>query len=241
MNAETKLGEEDTAEGLNHSEAERLLDELSARTQLADRIDQISERFLGRPYVEAPLGGGAGLPEVFTVSLNAFDCVTYIETVIACALSRTLNEVVDTIRELRYESGEIAWSHRNHYMIDWARRNESRGFIQNITTGEGTIEKTCKVDTIPGLPAKTISFRYFAKHSLAKVEAIARTGDLIFFVSEKDTLDVFHTGLLIKRGDSMLLRHATRTAGAVIEQPLIEFVTDNEPAGFILLRPVCQP
>ena len=240
MNADAKLEEMATPEGLDLTEVERGLAVVRANMELRNRIEQISERFLGRPYVEGPLGGGEGLPEVFRISLDAFDCVTFIETVLALALSSTVNEFIETIRQVRYENGEIDWAHRNHYMIDWARRNEARGFIANIAAGADTVEKTCQLDEIPGLPTKRVTFHYFPKRSLPRIEAIAQTGDLILFVSAKDTLDVFHTGLLVERSGRMLLRHATRAAGAVIEQPLIEFVNINELAGFILLRPLCR-
>jgi len=74
------------------------------------------------------------------------------------------------------------------------------------------------------------------------MDAVERveTGDLIFFVSTRTTLDVFHTGLMVRREGTPLLRHATRTAGAVIEQRLDEFITTNMMAGFFLLRPLCQ-
>lgn len=240
MNADAKPGQTDTPEGLNHGEVERLLEELGAQTSLVERIDEISARFLGRRYFEGPLGGGPRLAEVFRVSLDAFDCVTYIETVLALALSSSPEEFIETIRQIRYEAGEIDWSHRNHYMIDWARRNEARGFISNITAGADTVEKTCELNVIPGLPPKSATFHYSPKQNLPKVETIARTGDLIFFVSSRETLDVFHTGLLIEQGGTLILRHATRTAGAVIEQPLIEFVNNNELMGFIVLRPLCR-
>jgi hypothetical protein len=93
---------------------------------------------------------------------------------------------------------------------------------------------------IPGLPAKTTTFPYFPAQKLAQVAELCETGDLILFVSTKPTLDVFHTGVLVERAGSWRLRHATRTAGAVIEQALVEFVSRNETAGFVLLRPLCR-
>lgn len=241
MNADPKSGQSETPEELNYAEAARILNEANAQASLGKRIERISEDLLRRPYVEGPLGGGDGLPEVFRVSLNAFDCVTYIETVLAFALSSTPDEFIETIRQIRYEEGRLDWLHRNHYMIDWAQRNEARGFILNMTTGADTIEKTRELNLIPGLPAMKTTFRCFPKQSLPNVEAIAETGDLLLFVSARETLDVFHTGVVVKHVDRpLLLRHATRAAGAVIEQQLIEFVNDNEPAGFILLRPLCR-
>ncbi len=236
----TTPDETQLAEGLNPAEAIGLLDDICREADLGVRLEQISRRFLGRPYVEGSLGGGADVPEVLRITLEAFDCVSYLEAVLALACSATLNAFVVTVRRIRYEREEIDWFHRNHYMTDWARNNEAEGFIANLTAGPATIEKTCTLDLIPGLPAKTAAFNYFPKESLSHVAELVETGDLMFFVSTRSDLDVFHSGLLIKREAQMMLRHATRSIGAVIEQDLREFVAKNEPAGFVLLRPVCQ-
>jgi len=225
---------------LDPAEVERTLKDAAGEPDPGKRIDRISELFLSRAYIEGSLGGGAELPEELRVSLNAFDCVTFIETVLALALARTIDEFIDTIRRIRYEDGEIDWFRRNHYMVDWASNNEQSGFVKNITFGSDAVEKTCTLSLIPGLPAKTTTFRYFPTQSLGAVTGLIEAGDLIFFVSTKDTLDVFHTGLLVGREGRLLQRHATRTAGAVIEQDLVEFMSQNEMAGFILLRPLCR-
>jgi len=226
--------------GLDSAEAERILRSDGAPADLSGRILRISESFLGRGYVEGSLGGGPDLVEEFRISLQAFDCVTYLEVVLALALAQTVAGFVDTIREIRYQGGKVDWFDRNHYMVDWARNNEQRGFIANITTGVGSLAKTCTLNLIPGLPARTATFAYFPNQSLAEANEKIETGDLILFVSAKATLDVFHTGLLVRRDGRIFMRHATRTAHAVIEQDLVEFMSTNEMMGFILLRPLCR-
>lgn len=228
-----------TPSGLDRAEARRVLIPLGAELDFAERIARISRLFLGRPYVEGSLGGGPDLPEELRLSLEAFDCVTYIETVLALAVARTTDEFIDTIRRIRYQGGTVDWVHRNHYMVDWARNNEERGFVASLSAGPATVEKTCTLDLIAGLPAKAATFRYFPKQGSVEGAELVETGDLIFFVSTKENLDVFHTGLLVKHEGNLLLRHATRTANAVIEQGLSEFMSLNEMAGFILLRPLC--
>ena len=226
--------------GLDPAEVDQILKDAAGEPDLGKRIDRVSELLLTRRYIEGSLGGGADLAEQLRVSLSAFDCVTFMESVLALALARTLDEFIDTIRRIRYKDGEIDWRHRNHYMVDWASNNEQSGFIKNITSGPFTVEKTCTLSLIAGLPAKTATFLYFPTESSRKAAGLIESGDLIFFVSVKNTLDVFHTALLVEREGCWLLRHATRTAGAVIEQDLIEFTSRNEMAGFILLRPLCQ-
>jgi Protein of unknown function (DUF1460) len=230
----------ETPFGLDPAQIERILKSAGATTDLAERIERISESFLGRSYVEGSLGGGPDLPEEFSVSLEAFDCVTYIEIVLALVLAGTTEEFINRLREIRYEGGRVDWFHRNHYMTDWARNNEQRGFIANVTTGTANFEKTCTLSLIPGLPVRAATFHYVPNRSLAEVAGQVDTGDLILFVSTRETLDVFHAGLLVKRDAQILLRHATRTANAVIEQDLGEFMSKNEMEGFVLLRPLCR-
>jgi hypothetical protein len=230
----------ETPIGLDPAEAERILKYAGSETNRGKRLDRISKLFLGRPYAEGSLGGGPQLAEEFRVSLNAFDCVTFMETVLALALAVTIDEFIDNVRRIRYEDGEIDWFHRNHYMVDWASNNEELGFITNMTSGPDTVEKTCTLSLIEGLKAKTTTFRYFPTESYGEVVGRIETGDLILFVSTRETLDVFHTGLLVKRDEDLGMRHATRTAGAVIEQELVEFMSQNKMAGLILLRPLCR-
>jgi cell wall-associated NlpC family hydrolase len=230
----------ETPAGLNAAEANLILKEASRDKDLGRKIACVSSRFLGRPYVVGPLEGGRLSPEVFKVSLDGFDCVTYMETVLAFAQSRTLDEFIDAVRGMRYAGGEVDWRRRNHYMLDWVRNNEARGIIRNLTGGALSVEKTRTLAAVEGLPGKRITFRCFPKKNLAGIRPLIQTGDLILFASTRKLLDVFHTGLLIKNDNAILLRHAARTAGAVIEQALTEFLDAHRMSGFILLRPLCQ-
>jgi len=180
------------------------------------------------------------LPEELRISLSAFDCVTFIESVLGLAMARTIDESIDSIRRIRYRDGEVDWVHRNHYMVDWARNNEECGFVQNLTLGPQASIKICTLGLIEGLTEKAAAFSYFPTQNRDEVTGLFETGDLLLFVSTKETLDVFHTGFLIEREGRWLLRHATRTAGAVIDQDLVDFTVQNTMAGFVLLRPICQ-
>ena len=225
---------------LNTGEVERLLEGSRDRSKLCERMESISARFLGRPYLENPLGGGPESPEEFRVSLAGFDCVTYIETVFALARSRTADAFVNEIREMRYAGGRVDWYHRNHYMLDWIRNNEARGIIEDMTTGTETVKKTRTLSIIKSLPAKTVTFRCFPKRALNSIRSRIETGDVMLFVSTRKSLDVFHTGILIKNAHEISLRHATRTAGRVIEESLASFINAHRMSGLILLRPLCQ-
>ena len=219
---------------------DRALFALTGEGSFEARLARVSRLFLGRPYIGNPLGGGPLSAELFCVSFDGFDCVTYLETVLALARSKTAAMFFRELRALRYLDGRVDWFRRNHYMVDWLARNESRSVVQDLTRGSGTVIKTRKLDLVAGLPPKRVKFRCFPKRAFRRIKDRIRTGDLILFVSTRRRLDVFHAGLLIRQDDRISLRHATRSAGKVVEQDVADFLKSHRMSGFILARPLCQ-
>lgn len=227
--------------GFDKRRAERTLFALSSEKSFEARITHVSRLFLGGPYVENPLGGGPLSLERFRISFDGFDCVTYLETVIALARSKTPTAFVRELRDLRYRRGTVDWARRNHYMIDWLARNLSHGAVKDLTQGRDTITKTRELNIVSGIPAKNVTLRLFPKRAFGRIRKLIRTGDLVLFVSTRKNLDVFHAGIAVRMDDQVLLRHASRSAGKVIEQDLRTFLKDHRMSGFILARPLCRP
>jgi len=71
--------------GLSRRRVEQLLSETKYDRSAGSRIDVLSRHFLGHSYKPNPLIGSADTVEVFTASLDGFDCVTYIETIVGRA------------------------------------------------------------------------------------------------------------------------------------------------------------
>jgi hypothetical protein len=228
----------ETPAGLDTAEVGLILEGVSDEKRLCQRIARVSSLFLNRPYVASPLEGNATSGEVFKVSLDGFDCVTYIETVLALARAETLEDFINEMREMRYARGEVKWASRNHYMVDWARNNEERGIIRDLTHGPSAVEKTRTLGVVNGLPQRDVTFRCFPKKRLPRLRSLIQTGDLMLFASTRKMLDVFHTGVIIKSDETIQMRHAALSAGKVIEQALTEFLGAHRMSGFILLRPL---
>ena len=200
-------------------------------------MEFLSKQFLGRPYIANSLIGSASTPEVFTFSLKAFDCVTYMETVLALADSRTPEEFEATLKKIRYDAGKIGWRRRNHYMTDWIRNNVRGGWVKRIQLDGPVNQKDRVLNILPGYPAKRQRFACTPKRVLAGAGHRIQSGDLIFFASTRAHNDVFHCGIVIRQGPKLLLRHASRSQGAVVEQDLSDFLKQNRMAGVILARP----
>lgn len=222
------------------TEAERLLSEVRDTDRLGERLERLSAHMLESPYLSNPLGGGPDAPESLVVRFDGFDCVTYVETVLALAASRNPEQFGDALREMRYAGGKVAWRSRNHYMLDWIKNNQRRGIVKNMTAGPGSVKKSRRLSVIEALPAKDVTFRVFPKRSLGRLRRMVETGDIALFASTRRNLDVFHMGLIIKRGNDVWLRHASRTTRRVVEQPLADFLKAHRMSGIILLRPLCQ-
>ena len=222
------------------AETKQLQDQFRHADDLSERLERISAHLLESPYLNNPLGGGPDAQESLVVRFDGFDCVTYVETVLALAQSRSAGEFREALREMRYAGGHISWHSRNHYMLDWIRNNRRRGIVKNVTNGPHAISRTRRLSLIEELPAKTTTFRVFPKRSLVRIRRLMQTGDIALFASTRHNLDVFHMGFIVRRGDDLWLRHASRTAERVIEQPLEDFLKAHRMSGIILLRPLCQ-
>jgi Protein of unknown function (DUF1460) len=217
--------------------ASKLIAKARATPNLADRIKIISAHLMGYPYILHPLTGSQTHPEVFVTRMDGFDCVTYVETVLALAESNNIDDFPERLREIRYEQGVVEWEKRLHYTTEWSEYHIRRGILNDLTLGEGTIERIKRLDYLPGLAPKIGHFRYFPTRMLPQVSRRFMDGDLIYFVSTRKGLDVFHVGLLIKNGNHFHLRHAAHSRKAVVEQELFDFVKANRMSGFIVNRP----
>lgn len=214
-----------------------ILRQIRTLQAISHRMKEISRQFLGLPYVTNPLGGSPGLPETLSVSVDGFDCVTYVETVLALARSDTVDEFVDHIRQIRYKNGLVDWKLRNHYMSVWIRNNFRSGFLTPFVRGDHAKVVGRTLNVVRGLPALAVKMKCFPKREFSRLRHRIGDGDLIFFVSTRKNLDVFHCGILLHAGGRILLRHAARSRQSVVEQELPDFLHSNRMSGFILVRP----
>lgn len=104
---------------------------------ISTRIDTISAQFLGKPYLLSALGEGAQAcyDTAPLYRTDAFDCETYVDTVLALALTNTPAAFKQCIRQIRYKNGHVSFIHRNHFIsLDWNINNQKQGFLKDITT-----------------------------------------------------------------------------------------------------------
>jgi N-acetylmuramoyl-L-alanine amidase-like protein len=225
-------------QGLDRRRVEQLLSETKSERGAGSRIEALSRHFLGHPYQPNPLIGSADTAEVFTASLDGFDCVTFIETILALARASNVDEFTEWLRKIRYEQGRIQWERRNHYMTQWIGNNERQGIIRPVSVPAVPVISSERVlDSVPGLAAQRATVKCVPKPAMPRLEPYLESGDLIFFVSTRKNLDVFHAGIIVRDGNRVLMRHASLSQGLVVEQELSKFLKANRMAGVIVARP----
>ena len=224
--------------GLRRRRVEQLLSKTKHLCSVDSRIDILSRHFLGQIYQPNPLIGSADTPEVFTAALDGFDCVTYIETIVALARASNADDFTEWLRKIRYEQGLIQWERRNHYMSLWIRNNVRAGIVKPVSVPTvPTLSRERVLNVIPGLAAQRTRVKCVPKRAMPTLARYLRSGDLIFFASTAKNLDVFHAGIIARDGKKVFMRHASRSKGLVVEQELSEFLKANRMAGVIVVRP----
>jgi hypothetical protein len=127
------------------------------------QINVLSRDFVGHSYKPNPLIGSANTPEVFTASLDGFDCVTYLETkrsrarrtILALTRASKVDDFIEWLRKIRYDQGRIRGVRRNHYMTIWIRNNLREGIIKPVSIpAVPIISRECVLNIVPGLAAQ---------------------------------------------------------------------------------------
>ena len=106
-------------------------------TDISSRLDWVSAKFLGKSYLVTSLGEGIqGRYDQFPLyRTDVFDCETYVDTVLALALSNNPTQFKSSINHVRYHNGHVSFVERNHFTcLDWNQNNQNQGFVKDITT-----------------------------------------------------------------------------------------------------------
>lgn len=205
-------------------------------------IEFIARQFIDTPYKASTLEGS---PEILTVNLDEFDCTTFVENVVAFALTvengkNSWQDFVKNLETIRYRQGEAnGYSSRLHYFSDWIVSNTHRGFIREVT------------DRMPQSDSQIKTLDYMSRHrsdypvlaDSAEFEAIKnmevgyrshrfpyiratrltakpiinalKSGDIIALTTKTNGLDVSHVGIIVIEKDGPHLLHASSREGKV--------------------------
>ena len=67
------------------------------------------------------------------INLKNYDCLSFVETILALSLSRNADEIDLILKGLRYD-GDVDYKNRNHFMISqWIPNAIEKGYLKDIT------------------------------------------------------------------------------------------------------------
>lgn len=197
---------------------------------LPERIDAVSRSMLNVPYVNDPLGEGTGPDPDPLVRYDAFDCLTYVEEVLALSLSPDPTHAADVRLSLRYGEHPAEYRYRHHFMeMQWIPAAIDNGWLRETTAEYGpvqTYERTIDGATWDAwrsrssfqlqddeLPSGVMRLDYLSlDDALAAVDRI-RPGSIIMTVREDRSWSpiwISHVSLVVP-GEHATLRHASRS------------------------------
>ena len=206
------------------------------------RIDFFARKFLNEkaPYVVNPLGEGADseFEKGPLYRFDAFDCTTFVETVMALSFARTAGDFLPVLNQIRYKNGIVSYQTRNHFpSLDWIPNNIQNGFVRDITsaidpnhfqTSRTWIEKDSwiKMKGVDYQPLSGLFNKQWASVNYITKEALLTQPQLlekipsgsIFHVVRPQwnltaaigtQLDISHVGFLIREEGLLYIIHAS--------------------------------
>jgi hypothetical protein len=224
--------------------------------------------FLGNPYPKAnadtsrPVQSGAVVlqaisKEVLVINLKSFDCVTFVENMIALSQTRLSQKPdFDTFKQflthVRYRNGVIDYAARLHYFSDWLFENEKRGIMRQITKNLGgevfnkpVYYMSLKRDTLYGNMADSATYQavkqveaaitkrekwYIPKERVSTIEKDLKEGDIIGITNRLDGMDMAHVGIVVWQNGRAHLLHASSQLHKVVitDVPLVDYLLRNK-------------
>jgi hypothetical protein len=227
-------------------ELEDLIRNASSIPDPGERTAAISARFLGVRYLESTLSGSTDAEEIFTINLAGVDCFTLIDYVEAMRLSGSFTDFRGNLKKVRYKNGILSFGRRNHFFSDWIVFNADRveEVASVIAPGKTRLVRkqlNIKEDGRPliaGVKAVQRDIKYIPSLALdAAVMERFKTGDYIGVYSGQKGLDVSHTGIIIKTGNTVIFRHASSKSEyrMVVDQDFAEYASSRP--GIVVIRP----
>lgn len=199
---------------------------------IGEIIQAVAESFLGAKYT-------AGLldrynQETLVISLREFDCLLFVETVLALSRNIALQEYdyqtfEQHIVDQRYWNGFLnVYCSRLHYFSAWIYDNQKRQNLEDISSSLGGISQKKKLDFMSkhrnlyphlinnntnyqcivemesNLTKQNIPTNYISKQNIKNIYKQLLPGDIIGVTTNIAGLDVTHTGLAYYSSDGIV-------------------------------------
>lgn len=103
---------------------------------IADRIDYLSQYFLGRPYIVNPQGEGdqGEIDQAPLYRFDGFDCVTLVNNILALSRANDTDSFRNELLKINYYDSMPRFENRFHFMsIDWNPQNQKNHILKDVT------------------------------------------------------------------------------------------------------------
>ncbi|MEL6579245.1 MAG: N-acetylmuramoyl-L-alanine amidase-like domain-containing protein [Cyanobacteria bacterium J06621_12] len=235
----------------------------ASQKSIGNVIQQVSEQLLGAEYQTGLLDRTTH--ETLVISLQQFDCLLFIETVLAIAQNisqpdPSYQAFTQKVENQRYWNGKMnGYCSRLHYFSDWIADNQKRGNIKNITRQLGGIDTVKKLDfmtthrsSYPNLAKSDLNFEcvarveasltpvfnYIPTENISETYSQLQPGDIVGVATKISGLDFTHTGFVYQQPNgNMGLIHASPAGKVVIAQDLQKYISNvNQAIGIVVSR-----
>lgn len=205
-----------------------------------EKMVYYSQRFLGAPYELYCEGDGpyARYDTRPLLNLKRLNCMTYCEIVLALSLADYYEDFVNILQHIRYRHGIIGMASRNHYtMADWLPANS--WCLEDVTQRVGGNDALLVTRTISHLrffagkgftdlpvvfPDRQVTIAYIPLARLAAHQDSLRSGDIVALIQDRPGIFSAHMLLVIRDQRGLIFRHASQSAGRVLDVPFAEYV-----------------
>ena len=190
----------------------------------------LGAEYIGAKYVLDPLGEARAPDADPLIRFDAFDCTTFVETVLAGSDVQRLNKI-------RYADGIPDFTGRNHFIeTDWLSNNSN--IVKNVsgryaptTTHTVTIDKKNWFRTVHNMDtdflSKSVALEYIPYKYAADIK-VEKPVVVLFLRNNPKVRDKIGTDLAVRHMGFLLpngtLRHASRRAGAVVDEYFARYV-----------------
>lgn len=240
---------------------------------IGERAAWFGQILLGTPYKNYTLEIDDVI-EAASVNFVGMDCWTFFETALALARMAELpvekwtpETLLYFIEQDRYWGGRCDGTYlsRLHYLEDWAKDNDRRGWVKDLTRSLGAI---AVANSATEMTTNYRNYRYMAnsaenragiaeleaglrrrplymipKERVPEIEGRLQTGDIIGFISrDGEKFGTSHVGMAIRRDGVLHFMHASHPSGhgrVVIDARLSDYLARfKKHAGILVARPL---
>ncbi|MCR4439071.1 MAG: DUF1460 domain-containing protein [bacterium] len=199
-----------------------------------------SERFMGAPYELYCEGDGpyARYDTRPLLNLKKLNCMTYCEIVLALTLADYYEDFFNILQHIRYRQGIMGMASRNHYtMADWLPANS--WCLEDVTQRVGGSDAVPLTRTISHqrffagkgfvdlpvvIPEREVTISYIPLARLAAHKDSLRSGDIVALIQDRPGIFSAHMLLVIRNERGLFFRHASMSAGKVVDTPFVDYL-----------------